>query len=109
MMRKNIPKKVRYDTWDYYVGRNARWTRCFCCHRDIIKIDDFHCGHIVADVDGGEATIKNLRPVCHRCNLSMSRTNMIEYMRKHSYGKLPDKGWFFWLRYNLRNCYLGCL
>ena len=45
----------------------------FC--RDIcleISVFDFHVGHDKPESQGGTLDINNLKPICARCNLSMS-------------------------------------
>ena len=52
-----------------------------CCkHQDIRQIE-FHCGHIIAEKNGGTTTIQNLRPICAQCNLSMGTKDMNEFMK----------------------------
>lgn len=44
---------------------------------------NFHCGHVVAEANGGLAIMSNLVPVCGKCNTSMGTTNLAEFARKH--------------------------
>ena len=46
----------------------------------------FHCGHVISEFNGGNATIDNLRPICPSCNSSMGRTNMDIFMMRHGLG-----------------------
>ena len=41
----------------------------------------FNCGHIIAEVNGGETNVSNLRPICQNCNSSMGITNMDDFMK----------------------------
>jgi 5-methylcytosine-specific restriction endonuclease McrA len=43
---------------------------------------DFHCGHIVAEANGGETNLSNLKPICKNCNLSMGTINMNKFMEQ---------------------------
>ena len=79
--KKNIPKAMKRVVWDTYIGAEVGLTKCLCCqHADIRQIE-FHCGHVVAETNGGSTTVDNLRPICAQCNLSMGKTNMNEFMK----------------------------
>jgi len=41
----------------------------------------FNCGHIIAEVNGGELIVSNLKPFCQNCNSSMGTKNMDEFMK----------------------------
>ena len=43
---------------------------------------DFHAGHIIAEVNGGDISITNLRPVCSRCNGDMGSENMADFAKR---------------------------
>ena len=77
--RKTIPKSIREQTWDKYVGKKKGTTLCFCCDKKELRQSDFHAGHIIAEAKGGLPIVKNLRPICRSCNLSMGTMNMYEY------------------------------
>jgi hypothetical protein len=32
---------------------------------------NFHCGHIVAEINGGSTKLDNIIPICQYCNLSI--------------------------------------
>jgi len=68
--------KLWYKMFDMRESGN-----CFCCLKTIV-IDDpsWHCGHILAAARGGKKVIKNLRAICVKCNLSMKKQNMYQYM-----------------------------
>ena len=72
MTKKRIPKAIREQVWIQYFGR--RFThKCYipwCKNR--INVFDFHVGHNKPESKGGKLTIKNLRPICSRCNYSMN-------------------------------------
>lgn len=48
---------------------------CYVC-ACVIRSDAFHCAHIVPDVEGGAATLENLRATCSTCNLRCGRKNL---------------------------------
>ena len=54
------------------------------CHE--IKMNSFHCGHVIAEALGGPTTVDNLRPVCATCNLSMRTQNMEKFKGQHGLG-----------------------
>ena len=49
-----------------------------------INVFDFHVGHDVPESKGGELDINNLKPICTRCNLSMSDNYTIQEWSKLS-------------------------
>lgn len=80
MPKVKIPKVLRSNVWNYYEGRQNKIGNCLCCNNEL-DYDNFHCGHVIAESNGGNATIDNLRPVCQRCNLGMGTKNMILFMQ----------------------------
>jgi hypothetical protein len=76
--KKTIPKSVKEKVWHTYVGKKTE-SPCLVCRSEKISILSFHAGHVVAEANGGETTVENLRPICHRCNLQMGAMNMDEY------------------------------
>jgi hypothetical protein len=79
--RKKIPAKVRQLTWRQYIGRSMDGN-CWCCDEEI-SFENWHAGHVLAHVHGGKDTVKNLRPLCVACNLSMHDTHMADFIRDH--------------------------
>ena len=88
--KKYIPKKIKTDTWETYMGKNYEGL-CMCCSRRQITIQHFHCGHVISEFNGGKTEIANLRPVCSECNLSMKTKHMLEFMKEYGYKK--PKNW----------------
>ena len=41
----------------------------------------FNCGHIIAEANGGETIVSNLKPKCQNCNSSMGTKNMENFMK----------------------------
>jgi 5-methylcytosine-specific restriction endonuclease McrA len=68
-----IPKTLRMDVWNHYIGENIGKTKCLCCRNKDIAQMNFHCGHVTSVADGGKTTLDNLRPICSTCNLSMNK------------------------------------
>ena len=46
--------------------------------KNVITVFDFHVGHDIPESKGGTLDINNLKPICARCNLSMSDTYTIQ-------------------------------
>ena len=86
MPKKTIPKILKDLTWEKWVGDHIAKTKCLCCGVNDIKMNSFHCGHVVAEADGGPTTVENLRPICATCNLSMRTQNMVKFKEQHALG-----------------------
>ena len=84
--KKTIPKILKDLTWQKWVGDHIAKTKCLCCGVNDIKMNSFHCGHVVAEADGGPTTVENLRPICATCNLSMRTQNMVKFKEQHGLG-----------------------
>lgn len=83
--KEPIPKAVRMKVWNQFIGTAKANGKCFCCRDRMIDQQDFQCGHVVSEYDGGKVTIQNLRPVCGLCNSSMGTKNMIEFMKQYGF------------------------
>ena len=81
--KKRIPKKIKTESWDYWIGKDKRNGVCKCCNITKLDITNFTAGHIVSEKNGGKVTVDNLAPICAECNSSMATTNMDEYMVDH--------------------------
>ena len=88
--RRKLPKDVRDQVWDRYVGPTKTTGKCYCCRWRPITYRDFEVGHNKAVAKGGKDHISNLRPICKQCNRSM-RTMSIEQYRKKYYAKGKSK------------------
>ena len=75
--KQRIPKALREQVW---LKTNKQKFKVKCpiswCQNDI-NVFDFHVGHIIPESKGGTTTIANLKPICARCNLSMSNSHTI--------------------------------
>lgn len=80
--KKNIPSTVKRLVWNTHIGEEIGKAKCLCCKVTDITQLSFHCGHIIAESNGGETTVNNLKPICQNCNSSMGTTNMEEFMKK---------------------------
>jgi len=81
--KKSIPKSLKKQTWDKWVGPSIGATKCLCCEHEEIRQIEFHCGHIIAEADGGSTTVDNLLPICAQCNLSMGKMNLYEFKKEY--------------------------
>ena len=57
-VKKTIPKTLRNDVWNTYIGREKGIGECFACHQEIDS-KHFECGHVIAEIDGGDITVDN--------------------------------------------------
>jgi HNH endonuclease len=80
--KKAVPKSVRSISWRKYMG-HVLDAPCYCCKTTMISGDSFHAGHVIAEKNGGKATVENIRPICATCNLSMGTRNMHDFMKEH--------------------------
>ena len=76
--KQKIPKAVREQVWVFYFGKSFNH-KCFVswCN-NTIDVFNFHVGHNKPESKGGKLTIENLRPICSRCNHSMSNNYTIQ-------------------------------
>jgi hypothetical protein len=67
-----IPKAVREQCWIQNFGKCFKH-KCYVnwC-KNSINVFDFHVGHDKPESKGGTLDIHNVKPICARCNLSMS-------------------------------------
>ena len=56
----------------------------------MINVFDFHVGHDKPESKGGTLDVNNLKPICARCNLSMSDNYTIKQWDELS-EKKPEK------------------
>lgn len=81
--KEKIPLTLKRLVWDKWIGEKIGKTKCLCCKLSDISQMSFHCGHIVSEKNGGKLHVKNLKPICPSCNLSMKTQNMRSFMRKY--------------------------
>jgi 5-methylcytosine-specific restriction endonuclease McrA len=80
--RKGIPKSVRDQSWNRWIGPECGMAPCYCCRENIISKSGFECGHVVPDVFGGKSSVENLRPICLPCNRSMGVSDMRSFCKE---------------------------
>lgn len=70
--KANIPRALREQVWIQYVGRHFERKCLIDWCKNTMTVFDFHVGHNIPESQGGKTNINNLKPICSRCNLSMS-------------------------------------
>ena len=81
--KKKIPKKVKNDAWDRYIGTSVGEANCIVCFQTKINSKSFDAGHIISEKNGGLINIDNILPICSGCNKSMGVENMEKYIKEH--------------------------
>lgn len=95
--KTKITKPLRYLVWNTYIGTETRNTKCVLCDNIEIKIENFECGHIIAESKNGETILENLLPICGLCNKLMCNQNMDDFVTKNytnnieKYNKFKNK------------------
>jgi hypothetical protein len=83
--KKTIPAALKRKVWNKWIGEEIGKTKCLCCQLTEITQMSFHCGHIIAEANGGELKMDNLKPICPSCNSSMGTTNMDVFMNTYGF------------------------
>ena len=76
-----ISAALKRKVWNTHIGEEIGKFKCLCCNDTDITQLSFHAGHIIAEANGGETTIANLKPICPHCNSSMGRKNMEDFIK----------------------------
>lgn len=79
--KKNISSTIKRLVWNTHIGEDIGKTKCLCCKTTYITQISFNCGHIIAEANGGELIVSNLKPICQNCNSSMGTKNMDDFMK----------------------------
>ena len=79
--KKSIPLALKKLVWNKYIGEEIGKAKCLCCGLTDISQISFNCGHIIAEVNGGNMCIDNLMPICQNCNSSMGSMNLLEFKK----------------------------
>ena len=76
--KDRIPKALREQVWLRNMGHtfSKKCTIRWCSNK--ITVFDFHVGHNIPESKGGTIELENLKPICARCNLSMSDNYTID-------------------------------
>jgi len=78
--KKAIPSTIKRLVWNTNIGEHIGKAKCVCCNSTDITQMSFNCGHIIAESNGGNLVVSNLKPICQNCNSSMGTQNMNEFM-----------------------------
>ena len=78
--KKKISDTLKRLVWNTNIGEEIGKTKCLCCKSTDITQMSFHCGHVIAEANGGELIVSNLKPICQNCNSSMGTKNMNDFM-----------------------------
>ena len=88
--KEKIPICVKNTLWSLYFENNLQGN-CQCCKTEIITKNNFDCGHIISEKQGGKIELENLKPICRSCNSSMGTTNMNNFIIKYGFDKIQNK------------------
>jgi 5-methylcytosine-specific restriction endonuclease McrA len=97
--KETIPRALREQVWIHTAGRRFE-VKCpvqWC--KNTINVFDFHVGHNIPESKGGTLALQNLKPICSRCNLSMSSNYTIESWNELVIPASHATGCWFWRRF----------
>ena len=83
-IKEKIPKALRNAVWNHNIGNNKEG-ECYVGCGEKISINNFACGHIISEKNGGKAILDNLKPICVACNSSMGKMNMNDFINKYGF------------------------
>ncbi len=78
--KKTISSTIKKLVWNTNIGEEIGKSKCLCCKSTDITQLSFNCGHIIAESNGGDTIVSNLKPICQNCNSSMGTKNMNDFM-----------------------------
>jgi|LakMenE01Jun11ns_1017448.scaffolds.fasta_scaffold9856589_3 hypothetical protein len=79
--KKPISATIKRLVWNSNIGEEIGKSKCMCCQVTDITQMSFNCGHIIAEYNGGETIVSNLKPICQNCNSSMGTKNMKDFIK----------------------------
>ncbi len=79
--KKVISATIKKLVWNTNIGEEIGKAKCLCCNSTDITQMSFNCGHIIAEANGGDTIVSNLKPICQNCNSSMGTKNMNDFMK----------------------------
>ena len=80
--KATIPKALKEQVWIQNIGNQFEHKCLVDWCQNTMNVFDYHVGHNIPESRGGATNIKNLRPICARCNLSMGSQYSIEEWSK---------------------------
>jgi|694.fasta_scaffold08949_5 hypothetical protein len=79
--KQRIPKPLRSEVWRK--NNKTLDTECPICKRNIISADNFECGHIISEHDGGKTELPNLKAInCYSYELVRIDTFVLKLIFK---------------------------
>ena len=78
--KATIPKAIREQVWLQSFGKVYEHKCKISWCKNIITVFDYHVGHDQPESKGGTLDVTNLKPICARCNTSMSDNYTIRRM-----------------------------
>jgi Family of unknown function (DUF5763)/HNH endonuclease len=92
--RRSLSDYKRLAVWNTYIGKETYKHPCLVCNDIMMEKSErvYDCGHVDAVANGGTDDIKNLRPVCHQCNIRMGTKNMVKFMEELGLDKQNPEG-----------------
>jgi len=79
--KKPISATMKKLVWNTNIGEEIGKSKCLCCKSTDITQLSFNSGHIIAEANGGDTIVSNLKPICQNCNSSMGTKNMNDFMK----------------------------
>jgi len=80
--KQSISATLKRLVWNINIGEAIGKAKCLCCKFTDITQMSFNCGHVIAEANGGETILSNLKPICQNCNSSMGTKNMYDFIKK---------------------------
>jgi hypothetical protein len=77
-MKQKIPCALREQVWINFCGQKFEETCRVKWCKNKINVFNFQVGHNIPESKGGKTILENLRPICSRCNQSMSNNYTID-------------------------------
>ena len=81
-IKVKIPVALREQVWITYFGRKYEHKCYIRWCKNNIDVFNFQVGHNIPESKGGLTLLENLRPICVRCNQSMSNVYTIDEWNK---------------------------
>ena len=83
-----ITRGLKLAVWNREFSHRMSSTCPIPLCMNILTHDNFECGHVISEYNGGLAELHNLRPICKSCNSSMGSTNWDDWIEKNQKIKL---------------------
>jgi hypothetical protein len=84
--KETVPEWFKSSIWRKTHGPIEK-VQCPVCSLNLISVDSFSAGHILAESKGGMMCSENIIPICPECNSQMG-TRHLYWFAWHYYGKV---------------------